>query len=455
MLPDHTLIVLGATGDLTGRLLLPAIVRLHAAGELPGRFAFVGAGPQPWDRASYLEHARARLAEHAADVDRAARAAFLDTVDYRQVDVADGPAVAGVLDEQVDSTPTGGSVTLYLALPTHLLPSTLAAFEHRKLPRHVRIAVEKPFGVDLPSAILLNAALRSMTYTQSQVYRVDHVLGMPAVEHLPQWVEQQTAASTAGAPGVAEVQILWEETLALEGRASFYDGAGALKDLLQNHLVQILCLTTIDPDDAADGEDDGQRRLRALRAVRVPTADEAITGSRRARYTSGSLATTGGAHGQLVPDYAAETGVDPGRGTETFAEVALRVSSPRWSSTRFVLRAGKALAARRRGVLLRWSTAAGPAGRECWIDVDRPTTAGQPAGAPPAAGSSAAPLEQLAYVTVLRNILSGASDLSVSAEETELAWRLFTPVLRAWAAGAVPLTSYPAGTDSIAIPPVP
>ncbi len=432
-MPDaQTLLVLGATGDLCGRLLLPALARLHDGELLSDGFRFVGAGPQSWDRGTFQSHARTRLSEHAPDVDVSRREAFLRTVYYHPVDVLDPAAIAGL----VDTWGTTGSVILYLALPTNLVAATVSALAESALPDTVRIAVEKPFGSDLPSARALNAALADVT-RQDRIFRVDHILGMPTVQELPARLAPLLRPSAGPPPAVAEISILWEETLALEGRAAFYDQAGALKDLVQNHLLQILCVITMDPAPGPTDDDPSTRRMEALRRVQIPTADQAH--SRRARYTAGVLASTGGAHGARVPDYAAEQGVDPSRHTETLAEVTLFVDAPQWSGVRFVLRAAKAQGARRRGICIRFRGQPSV----LWIDVDRPAVAGDD---PPATGFRAAPLEQMAYVNVLRNLLSGSRALSVGAQETELAWQIFTPILQAWSSGAVPLQEYPAGT---------
>ena len=426
-----TLIVIGATGDLTGRLLLPALARLSASGALADDFAFVGAGPAAWTPAGFVDHARARLAEHAADLAQGDPESFLRRVDYQVVDVKD-PASLAVLLKPFSAT---AGVVLYLALPTNMVAITIAALETLTLPPTLRIAVEKPFGEDLPSAVLLNAALHRINPAGDSVFRVDHVLGMPAIAALP---SLQAAVPPIPADAkITEVSILWEETLALEGRAAFYDRAGALKDLLQNHLLQILCMITMEHQStAAAAESLAERRFAALQAVQIPDVAQAAASSHRARYTAGQLATTNSAAGRLVPDYAAEAGVDPLRQTETLAEVVLRVSTPQWAGTEFVLRAGKAMARRRRGVLLHFTTGPGSAIRQSWIDVDELAPG----------GGGGAPLEQIAYTRVLWSLLSGAFDLSVSALEAERAWAIFAPFMAAWANGDVPLAEYPAGS---------
>jgi glucose-6-phosphate 1-dehydrogenase len=197
------------------------------------------------------------------------------------------------------------------------------------------------------------------------------------------------------------VEVLWEETIALEGRAGFYDAAGALKDVVQNHMLQLLSLVAMEPPASAAELHDG--KVQALRRTRGagPT--------RRARYAG----------------YAQEEGVDPARGTETFAEVLLAVDTPRWAGTTFRMRAGKALAHDMKGLILHRAD-----GSEERIEVDRLGTGEQPA-----------------YRNVLADLLGGGSALSVGGDEAEEAWRIVMPVLRAWAASGVPPEEYPRGSD--------
>jgi len=439
----RTLIVIGATGDLTGRLLLPALARLHQAQELGVGFRLVGASPQQWDQRQFVIHARTALAAHAPDLPPTERESLLLRLEYQQLDVTDSSSLDRLFQAWGDS----GELTLYLALPTHLLAATVAALRTSAHPPTMRIAVEKPFGVDLDTAVALNAALTHLIPLQRNIFRVDHVLGMERVQNLtraitqlPSWSGQHNGLTS----NIEQVSILWEETLALEGRAMFYDGAGALKDVLQNHLLQILCLIAMADPGRLVEEGGKTDRLAALKAVQVPTAAAAVTSSRRARYSAGRLAALGGGTGRAVPDYIAEDGVDPGRNTETFAEVSFRVDLPVWADTVFVLRAGKALSHRRRGVCIRFREIAGTRAPDVWIDVDD-ASAAPPAVSAAEAGS--APLEQLAYVNVLRCLLSGSDTLFVTAEETELAWALFAPIMRCWADNQVPLGEYPAGTS--------
>jgi glucose-6-phosphate 1-dehydrogenase len=405
----RTLLLLGASGDLARRFLLPALGSLLEAGRLPEGFRIVGA-------------ARGELGEE--DLQSLAGDDIpAEMLAYRAVDLADHSTLAGALGE------TSDPVAAYLALPPALFPTAIGSLGERRLPAGSRIVVEKPFGEDLESARELNSLLAQ---TGLDVYRVDHVLGMETVQNL--------AALRRGNPvldrvwngeGVELVEILWEETLALEGRAGYYDHAGALKDVLQNHMLQLLALIGMEP--LAEGESVHERKIDVFQSVRIATT------SRRARYTAGTLAD-----GRQVGPYAEEAGVDPARCTETFAEVALRVELPRWRGTRFVLRAGKALSDRRKLIRLHFR---GGGEFEFGIDGPEDVVLRLTGGADTPIELRAPPRDRLPpYAHVVLDVLGGTSALSVSGEEAEQAWRIVAPVLASWEAGSVPLEEYPAGS---------
>jgi glucose-6-phosphate 1-dehydrogenase len=404
------LLLLGATGDLARRYLLPALGALHAARRLPDGFRLVGAA-----RGDLDEEGVRRLAGDAVPAGMLA---------YRRVDLADSVSVAAAL---------GGApepVAVYLALPPGSFGTTIESLARVGLPPGSRVAVEKPFGDDEKSARELNALLAR---TGIDVYRIDHVLGMETVENLVAMRSRNPALERLwNGESIDRVEILWEETLALEGRAAFYDRAGALKDVMQNHMLQLLGLVAMEPP--ADGRELGAGRLDALRSAHV------VGDSRRARYTDGTLAD-----GREVPPYADEKGVDPTRCTETFAEIVLEVNRPRWKGTRFVLGAGKALAEQRKLVLLHLR-----GGGELEIGIDGPKDvvlrlhgAGE---APLAMVAPKRPESLPAYGHVLLDILAGTNAYCVGRDEAEEAWRVVAPIRAAWEAGGVPLEAYAAGS---------
>ncbi|MGY1841512.1 MULTISPECIES: glucose-6-phosphate dehydrogenase [unclassified Modestobacter] len=431
------LLLLGATGDLAGRFLLPALAELTAAGRLPADLQLVGAAEQDWDDARFAEHVADRLREHAGDVPPAVRQTLVAAARYRRVDLREPGTVAAA----VGAFTGAGPVAAYLALPPSLFPSAVGALGAAGLPPGSRIAVEKPFGRDLAGARSLNALLAEATGGVEQAaFRVDHFLGMPAVAGL---LELRGPGSDLGArwdaEHLAQVDVVWEETLDVGGRAGFYDRTGALRDVLQNHLVQVLTLLAMELPATPAEEDLHRVRLDLLRSVRVPD----VAATRRARYTAGPA----------TPAYVDADGVDPARCTETFAELVFEVDTPRWAGTRFVLRTGKAMAADRKRVVLHLR---GPAPAEHPPGVERladdrlgiALDAAQQAGAGDAEGVTVhAPGERTAYGAVLADVLSGGTRTAVSAAEAEEAWRFVDPVRRAWSAGEPPLQEYPAGSS--------
>jgi glucose-6-phosphate 1-dehydrogenase len=451
------LILFGATGDLAGRYLLPALAALQAAGRLPGGFEICCASTENLDDEAYRRIARERLDDHAADVPARSREALVTSLRYQAVDVTDPERVASVVAAD------RGPVAAYLALPPALFPATVTALGAAGLTAGSRVILEKPFGENLASAIALNRLLADALGRTGEeaVFRVDHVLGMATTQNLlAMRLTNPFLEAVWSGDYVEEVEILWEETLALEGRAGYYDGAGALKDVLQNHMLQLLCLVAMEPSSDLDSLRD--LRLAALRAIRPLNPDDAAARTRRARYTAGRLAT-----GTDVPDYTAEEGVEPERETETFAEVVLDLETERWAGTRFVLRAGKALAQQRKGVVLKFRCSPGAETsdvdrKSLWIGIDGPEdivlrlAGGTDFPPRPLTLALTGELPESglpAYGRVLLDALEGGSALAVSAAEAEEAWRVVAPVLQAWADGAVPLQEYQAGTSGPPGPP--
>jgi glucose-6-phosphate 1-dehydrogenase len=460
------LVLLGATGDLAGRFLLPALAWLCAARELPDGLQVVAGAAQDWDDETFRDHVGARWDEHAGELPVPVRAELLRRLRYHRVDPAD-PATVDAAVRATGATgdaPDASPVAVYLALPPALFPATITALGAAGLPPGSRIAVEKPFGSDLDSAVALNALLARVSGgDEGAVTRVDHFLGMPVVEGLLGLrAAGRRLAPVWNGTHIEQVDVVWEETLGLEGRADFYDRTGAVRDVLQNHLLQVLILLAMELPATGSEQDLHAAKLDLLRSLRVSLPAEPASPAdlaactRRARYTAGTLAGTDGTGDRPVPDYGDEDGVDPTRGTETFAEVVLVVDTPRWAGTRFVLRTGKALGASRKGVALHFRTTAPQcdprdaeraAPDQLWIHLE-----GAP-GSPQPGAFGNAPGELTAYCRVLTDVLTGGTRTSVSSAETEQAWRLVDPVLAAWAAGAVPLLEYAAGSGGP--PPLP
>ncbi|MDQ3893678.1 MAG: glucose-6-phosphate dehydrogenase, partial [Actinomycetota bacterium] len=259
------LVLFGATGDLAGRFLLPALAALHAAGKLPDAFHVIGAARKQLDDAAFRRSAADGLEEHAGGVPTAARDAVVRTLRYRPVDIDDAGSVAALFDSG------GPPAAAYLALPPAVFPAAVRALADVGLPAGSRIALENPFGEDLASAAKLNRLLARAAGDDGEqaVFRVDHALAMATVQNMVAMrLANPVLEAIWNGRHVDRVEILWEETLALEGRAGYYDTAGALKDVMQSHMLQVLSVIAMEPPATSGERDLRDRKLSALRAIR-------------------------------------------------------------------------------------------------------------------------------------------------------------------------------------------
>ncbi len=443
-----TLLILGASGDLTSRLLLPGLGSLLAA-EPERRIRVVGA-----DRAEMSQEdweATVRTALEGAEVPTERTEELLSTVDYHQADLMESDQLAALFAD------LQAPLVVYFALPPQVSVKVCALLEGVDLPQATRLALEKPFGHDGASARELNEQLLRVV-PESHIHRIDHFLGVNTVLNLiglrfanrllqPVWSCEH----------IERVEIVYDETLALEGRAGYYDGAGALKDMIQSHLLQILAFFAMETPASVDAEEMQPLKAQVMRATRL-WADDPATASRRARYTAGQV------EGRDIPDYTSEEGVDPDRETETLAELVLEVRNARWSGVPFVLRSGKALgtAAKRVEVTFRQPDHV-PTGLEDTPGPDRLVLELKPGavmldlsmnaeGDPFALERKELQAElgkarMLPYGEVLAGIFDGNMLLSIRGDVALECWRIVEPALQAWAQGDVELQEYPAGSS--------
>lgn len=444
----RSLVVLGGTGDLAGRLLLPSLAHLVASGSLAEDVEIRVVSQEDWDDDGYRGWARDRLAAHAADVDEQSRERLIGCLRYNRGDVTQARQLRPAL-ERVPGVPI-----VYLALPNTIFRPTLEALVEVGLPEGAQVVVEKPFGRDRADARLLNEVLHRLV-PEDAVFRIDHFLAMQTVLNLlglrfanrlfePVW----------NATHVDRVEIVFDEALGLEGRAGYYDSAGALRDMLQNHLLQLLALVAMEPPQAIDDAALPGRKADVLRAVRPPA--DMVRDTLRGRYTAGTVA------GRQLPDYAAEDGVDPTRGTETYAEFTVTVDNWRWAGVPFRLRTGKALGSDRQEIAIHFKpvphlpfTNEQPAPDVVRLKLDPDAIAvelnlngvGNPFDLERQVLEAILPQPEVpAYGTLFRELLAGRTTLSVSDIEAEESWRIVEPILAAWAADEVPLLEYPAGS---------
>jgi glucose-6-phosphate 1-dehydrogenase len=444
------LVLLGATGDLTARYLLPGLAALRSGGHIGDGFRLMAVGREEWSDDEFRNWATAQLDEHALQLPAAARQAVMSASEYHRADVTDPAALAAVVS-------AADPIAAYLALPPSIFGATVSALHDAGLAPGSSIVLEKPFGESLAEATELNTLL-SRVIPEESVFRVDHFLAMTTVQNvLGTRLANRALEPIWNGAHIAEIDIVWDETLALEGRAGYYDGVGALKDMLQNHLLQLLCLVAMEPPISLDARDLRDRKVDVLRSIRPLHDDDVVRHTRRARYTSGQI------DGVAVPAYVDEDGVDPANHTETFAEMELQLDNWRWHGTMFRLRSGKALGRDRKEVAVRFRPVphlprgmhGDPQPNVLRFGLEPEGVAVEMSGVGPRAhtlvplslAAELEPAELPAYGRLLLDVLNRDPALSIRGDEAEESWRVVTPVLAAWAKDLVPLQDYAAGSD--------
>ena len=444
---QQTLLILGASGDLTARLLLPGLGGLLAGGGVKD-LLLVGSGRDGWDDNRW----RRRVADSFAAVD--ARGRQVDAVVKGARHVVADVTVEGDLRRLLDARQ--GRLVVFFALPPSVTAQACRVLCGIGLPEGTRLVLEKPFGTDAASAAALNDLLARLV-PEDQVYRVDHYLGMATVLNIVGLrFANRMLESVLNAEHVQSVDIVFDESLALEGRAGYYDRAGALVDMIQSHSLQVLALLAMEAPSTLEAGDFRDGKALVLRATRV-WDDDLATWSRRARYTAGQI------DGRRLPSYVDEDGVDPDRRTETFAEVVLAVNTWRWAGVPFRVRAGKALGALRKEAVVTFKqppwVPTGLTGydrpdrlrigfdpdRLC-LDLNINGPADPSVIEPVTLEASLGPGQLPPYGEVLRGVFEGDPTLSVRGDTAVACWGIVEPVLEAWRDDEVPLQEYPAGT---------
>ncbi|MCK9374694.1 MAG: glucose-6-phosphate dehydrogenase [Syntrophobacterales bacterium] len=460
-LEPHLFVVLGATSDLMRRKLLPALYRLRIEGAIHTPLIILGVSRKAgFTDADFQDLAREALV--AADPAHSETGPWCDECLYFQSLGAGSPedfqALAARIQtlEQKHSLP--GNRVFYLALPPAKFMATIAGLGQAGLnqgPGWTRLVVEKPFGNDLASAQALNAQTHDV-FDESQVYRIDHYLGKETVQNLlvfrfanaifePLWHRNL----------VKSVQITVAESLGAAGRAGYYDQTGALRDMVQNHLTQLLTLTAMEVPVGFDAESIRAEKAKVLRAI-APVKPEHVT---YGQYVRGAI------DGQAVPGYQEEPGVAPDSHTETFVALKLFVENWRWEGVPFYLVTGKRLPRRFTQIAVTFRcppvwvfephyagtcspnvlvfTVQPDEGFDLKFEVKAP---GEPLEFKTQRlryryAEEFAPLPE-AYETLLLDIMAGDQTLFVRADEVEWAWRIYAPALDPPPAAVLP---YPAG----------
>ncbi len=466
-------VVFGAMGDLTKRKLLPALYNLQANGLLPPEFAFVGVARRAFDDAAFRAYASAAARELATRPAAAPAAAdFTTRVHYVEGDFEDPrtyEAVSAALAHTAKEHGTSGNAVFYLATPPGEFSTIVRGLAGAGLTRQDagwrRVVIEKPFGRDLESARVLNHDL-SGVLDETQIFRIDHYLGKETVQNLmvfrfangmfePIWNRRY----------VDHVQITVAEELGVEGRGGYYEQAGVVRDIVQNHMLQLLALVAMEPPSTLAPEAVRNEKVKVLDAIRAMEPEQVLRDCVRGQYGPGAIA------GEGVPGYREEPGVSATSQTETFAALKLQVENWRWAGVPFYLRSGKRLAQRdtqisiqfRRPPLLLFEEAGveqiEPNRLDVLIQPDEAICISMKAKRPGPAivleqvklDFSYAQFGQLppatGYERLLHDVMIGDAELFHRADLVEASWRIVTPVLDVWSSlPARDFPNYDAGT---------
>ncbi len=468
-----TVVLFGASGDLAKRKVIPAMYDLAQNDSLGERYAIVGFARTPMTDESF----RATIGEAAKTISEVGPIepgkwdAFAANLHYSAGEYGDPNSYAQLAKRlaEIDAEKNlGGNRLFYLSTPPEVYPAIVEQLGRAGLARPttanswVRIIIEKPFGRDLASAKELNKIVLNV-FEEKQVYRIDHYLGKDTVQNLlvlrfsngifePLWNRNY----------VDHVQITAGETLGVERRGGFYETAGALRDMIQSHVLQLTSLVSVEPPASFDATAVRNEKLKILQSIRPYNLEMVAQSVVRGQYAPGS------ANGKQLPGYREEPGVNPGSRTETFVAMRVLIDNWRWAGVPFYLRTGKRLAKRSTEIMIQFRCAPHIVFRDRDIQPNRLVLNIQPDEGISVTFGAKKPGTEMgignvdmnfsyreafggasrsAYATLLNDCLRGDATLFDRGDSVEAAWSLVEPILDVWSAAktaAVPI--YPAGT---------
>jgi len=472
------MVIFGASGDLTKRLLMPALYNLACDGLLPAQFALAGIAMDELTTDSFRERMSRdiRTFNTRKELDVQVWNDLCARLYYTPGNFSDESAFARLfdlvagLDKQYQA---GGNVLFYLATPPSifgLISASLDKAGFKKLPGWKRIIVEKPFGADLPSARTLNRQILSY-WDESQIYRVDHYLGKETVQNILAFrFSNQMFEPLWNKNHIDHIQFTASEAVSVEGRGGYYDRSGVLRDMLQNHMLQMVAYVCMEPPNSFSAEDIRNEKVKVLRAIRRYTPEEAFHNSVRGQYAPGKKAD-----GSTCPAYRAEPDVNTQSTTETFAALKLYIDTWRWEGVPIYLRSGKALWKRGTEVVVQFKKAPDVLFRgmampgmavpklaanrlifhvqpDQLIDslfqakVPGPTMQLQTVNMRFSYGDAFRASRGTGYEVMIYSCTMGDPTLFSRTDFVETAWGIAQPLLDAWAANPPDFPNYAAGT---------
>lgn len=474
-IPDPCVMtIFGASGDLTHRKLIPSLFNLFCDGQLPASFAVMGFARKPKTDDMFREECHKSVAEFSRlkPIDEAKWAAFAPLLHYTQADYGtpeDYDKLAAALADLDAQHGTAGNRLYYIATPPEVYPTIIERLGSCPLCRTsalngwTRVIVEKPFGTDLQSAKDLNTHVHTF-FNEDEIYRIDHYLGKETVQNIfvfrfsngifePIWNRLY----------VDHVQITVAENIGVEGRGSYYETAGVVRDIVQNHMLQLLALVAMEPTIEFSADAVHNEKVKVLKALRVDTSRG--DGTVRGQYGPGKV------NGQIAPGYTQEEGVAPDSNTETYLAMKMRLDNWRWAGVPFYVRSGKRLSKRVTEIAIQFKmpplllfseqtkktiqpnmlvmTIQPDEGISIMFGSKAPGTGDkiQPVVMDFKYGEAFNVPSPDAYERLLLDCILGDSTLFTRADEVERAWQIITPVLESWKAGTGSfIEQYRAGT---------
>jgi glucose-6-phosphate 1-dehydrogenase len=457
------MVIFGATGDLARRKIFPALYHRFVDGQIPKNSRIVGVSRSDHSREDFIELIRKNYCkfEGKDTLDQASWDAFCALINYTPIDVTKDKDWSGL--KKAVSKSTDLIRVFYLAMPPSMFADICQGLKREGLAHDkARVVLEKPIGTDFDSAHKINEGV-AQVFEENRIYRIDHYLGKETVQNLlvlrfgnillePLW----------NSDAIEHIEITVAEDIGVSGRGAYYDGAGALRDMVQNHLLQLLCLSTMEAPSSLEADDVRTEKIKVLRALERITPENVKARTVRGQYTNGRI------NGESANGYLVDLEVDESN-TETFVAIKAEIQNWRWAGVPIYLRTGKRMSSRRSEIVIQFKPVPHSIFGETKVNPNKLVIRLQPDEAvklfmeskEPGAGGlrlKTLPLNLSyadnftvrypdAYERLLMDVVRGNLSLFMRRDEVEAAWRWCDGILEAWAETEQEARPYFAGTD--------